>query len=131
MNVFSATGNLGQDCRKGEGGGTSVVNFSVAVKSGFGDRAKTMWIDCALWGKQAESKLPDYLTKGQQVAVSGELSTEEKDGKAYLKLRCNSVDLVGSKSDNGGQQQSYSQTAQQSRPQPQAGMDDFDDDIPF
>lgn len=125
MNVFSATGNLGQDCRKNEVNGTSVCNFSVAVKSGFGQYEQTLWLDCSLWGKAAESKLPDYLVKGQQVAVSGELSTQEKDGKTYLKLRCNSVDLVGGKSE----------VAQQSNPaqQGQAATvdDDIDPDVPF
>lgn len=133
MNVFSATGNLGQDCRTNEVNGTAVVNFSVAVKSGFGDKKQTLWIDCAQWGKAAEGKLPEYLVKGQQVAVSGELSTQEKDGKTYLKLRCNSVSLVGGKSDSAPSQskpepQQSATTSGGSMPEP---SDDFDDDIPF
>lgn len=134
MNVFSATGNLGQDCRKNEVNGTAVCNFSVAVKAGFGQYEQTLWLDCALWGKAAESKLPDYLVKGQQVAVSGELSTQEKDGKTYLKLRCNSVDLVGGKSDNQ-QSQSSQPVPQQPAPANSGKMpepvDDFDENIPF
>lgn len=132
MNVFSATGNLGQDCRTNEVSGTAVVNFSVAVKSGFGDKEQTLWIDCAQWGKAAEGKLPDYLVKGQQVAVSGELSTQEKDGKTYLKLRCNSVSLVGGKSDAAPAKSqapaSQPQATGSKMPDP---VDDFDDDIPF
>ena len=111
MNVLTITGNLGKDCRKGDVGGTSVLNFSVAMKSGFGDKAVTIWVDCALWGKQAESRLSDYLLKGQQVAVSGEMGTREHDGKTYITMRVNSIDLIGGKSDNQGQQQ------QQSAPQ--------------
>jgi len=132
MNVFTVTGNLGQDCRTNEVNGTAVCNFSVAVKAGFGQFEQTLWLDCALWGKQAESRLPEYLVKGQQVAVSGELSTQEKDGKTYLKLRCNSVDLVGGKSESGGGQ---SQPASSGPSQPASGSsepaDDFDDDLPF
>ena len=125
MNNFSFTGNLGKDCRVGEAGGTAVVNFAVAVKSGWGDKQQTIWIDCALWGKQAESKLKDYLVKGQQVAVSGELGTREHEGKMYLTLRANSVDLVGGKSDSA--------PAATATPTPSAPkQDDFDDpDIPF
>jgi len=135
MNVFSFTGNLGQDCRTNEVNGTSVCNFSVAVKAGFGQYEQTLWLDCALWGKRAESRLPEFLVKGQQVAVSGELSTQERDGKTYLKLRCDSVDLVGGKSDGGGQSQSAPKQSEQSE-QKQGGampepVDDFDDDIPF
>lgn len=134
MNVFSFTGNLGQDCRTNEVNGTAVCNFSVAVQAGFGQYEQTLWLDCALWGKQAESKLPQYLVKGQKVAVSGELSTQEREGKTYLKVRCNSVDLVGGKESGGGgqsqpAQQQQTQNAQQgSGPDP---VDDFDDDIPF
>jgi len=128
MNIFSATGNLGKDCRKGNAGDTAVVNFSIGVKSGFGTKEQTLWIDCALFGRQAESKLADYLVKGQQVAVSGELGTREHENKVYLTLRVNSIDLVGGKKDS-----SSSPAPQQSRPQPQApAQDDFDaDSIPF
>jgi len=104
VNNLCATGNLGSDCRINQVSGTTVCNFSVAMKSGYGDRAQTLWLDCALWGKQAESRLPEFLKKGQQVAVSGELSTREHEGKTYLQLRCNSVDLVGGKGDSGGGQ---------------------------
>lgn len=135
MNVLSATGNLGSDCRINQVSGTTVCNFSVAMKSGYGDRAQTLWLDCALWGKQAESRLPEFLKKGQQVAVSGELSTREHDGKTYLQLRCNSVDLVGGKGDSGGGQQA-SPAAAQSQQQPSASQSqppasDMDDEIPF
>jgi|SRR5690554_2843881 len=134
MNVLTATGNLGQDCKTNNVGGTAVCNFSVAMKSGFGEKAQTVWLDCSVWGKAAEGKLPEYLVKGQQVAVSGELSTFEADsGKTYLKLRCNSVDLIGGKSE-GGQQQPQPRPAQ-SAPDPTGQMpdpvDDFDDNIPF
>ncbi len=128
MNVFSFTGNLGKDCRKGTGS-TAVLNFGVGVKSGFGDKAQTIWIDCALWGKQAESKLSDYLLKGQQVAVSGELGTREHEGKTYLTCRVNSIDLVGGRRDESAPQQS--RPAQQPAAKPAPDYDSFDDDIPF
>lgn len=130
MNLFAATGNLGKDCRKGEAGGTAVLNFSIGVKSGFGDKEQTLWVDCALWGKQAESKLADYLVKGQKVAVTGELGQREHEGKNYLTLRVASIDLCGGKSEGGSQA-----APQQSKPAPSQqgtnGPDAFDDDIPF
>ena len=135
MNNLCATGNLGSDCRINQVSGTTVCNFSVAMKSGYGDRAQTLWLDCVLWGKQAESRLPEFLKKGQQVAVSGELSTREHEGKTYLQVRCNSVDLVGGKGDSGGGQQA-SPAAAQSQQQPSASQSqppasDMDDEIPF
>ena len=140
MNVFSFTGNLGKDCEVKSFGGSSVCNFTVAAKSGFGDKAQTIWLDCALWGKQAESGLVQYLTKGQQVAVSGELGSREHNGKTYLTLRTNNISLVGGKSEGGAPQQQQQQQARQQQqamqpaqqqPAQQEPNFDFDDDIPF
>ena len=54
---------------------------------------KTLWVDCAIWGKQGEGAVK-YLLKGQQIFVNGELSTREyeKDGvtKTSLSLKVNS-----------------------------------------
>lgn len=140
LNVFTFTGNLGRDCRKGNAGGTAVVNFAVACKSGYGQNEQTIWVDCALWGKQAESKLPDYLLKGRKVTVSGELGTREYEGKTYLTCRVNSLDLGA----DGGQQQGHQPQPQQAAPQqPVSGLNaqqpnphdqqspTFYDDIPF
>lgn len=133
MNVLSLTGNLGNDCRINQVSGTTVCNFSVAMKAGFGDKAQTIWVDCALWGKQAESRLPEFLKKGQQVAVTGELSTREHEGKTYLQVRCNSVDLVGGKQEggSGGNAQPVAQNNQPAQQQPSGGGGSMDDDIPF
>lgn len=129
MNIFSFTGNLVKDCRNGKAGNSSVCNFTVAVKSGFGQNEQTLWVDCALWGKQAESKLPEYLLKGQKVAVSGELGNREHEGKTYLTCNVNSIDLIGDKNAKQAPQQ---QAPQQSKTTPKAEPDfDFDDDIPF
>ena len=140
MNVFTFTGNLGRECRTANNG-TAVCNFAVAVKSGFGDKATTLWIDCALWGKQAESKLVNYLVKGQQVAVSGELGMREHEGKSYLTCRVSSISLVGGQAQggqSGANQPPPTQAPPQQRPANQnqhAPMAephiDFDDDIPF
>ena len=84
-----------------------------------------------VWGKKAESKLIDFLKKGQQVFVSGELTVNEyqaKDGttKSNLELNASIIDLIGSKKE-GGQQ------APQPRQAPANDLpyDDFDDSILF
>ena len=128
MNVFTFSGNLGNDCRTGNAGGQPVVNFSVACKSGYGDKAQTNWIDCALWGKRGES-LQQYLTKGQQVVVSGELGTREHDGKTYLTVRVNDVSLVGGKQQPAQPAPVQQQASPRQAPVQQAV--DYDDDIPF
>ena len=122
MNVWTFTGNLGNPCRVAQVSGTTVCNFSVAAKSGFGQSAQTIWVDCALWGKQAESGLVQYLTKGQQVAVSGEVGTREHDGKTYVTVRVNQISLVGGKLEpqQGGQQAPQQGYNQQQAPRQQA-----------
>ena len=127
MNSWSITGNLGGDVKVNNVSGTAVANFSVAVKSGYGDKAQTIWVAAALWGKQAESKLVDYLVKGQMVALTGEMSMREHDSKSYVQLRVNTIDLIGGKSDSGS-----APRQQQSSPAPQPAPDAFDDQsIPF
>lgn len=68
-----AVGRIGKDAElRYTQEGTAVSNFSLAVEVGWGERKKTLWLDCALWGKQADS-LTKYLTKGKMIAILGQL----------------------------------------------------------
>lgn len=131
MNVWNFTGNLGKDAdQRFTPSGDSIVNFSVAVKAGFGDKATTTWVRCAMWGKRGESVL-QYLTKGQQVGISGEASMREyeKDGQKHsiLEVRVNDLTLLGK---SEGLRQGKPAQSRQAAPQ-SGGMSDFDSDIPF
>lgn len=134
-NVFSFTGTVGRDAEvRATPSGQSVLNFTVANNIGFGDRQQTLWIRVALWGRRAEGSLQNYLKKGQQVFVSGELTQREyqaNDGstKSSLELNANVVDLVGKRNEQSSQQpqQNPQQTSQPSQP---SSLDDFDD-VPF
>jgi len=122
MNNWTFTGNLGKDCEvRTTQSGMTVCTFSVAVKSGYGDNAKTTWANCALFGKRAEGGLPQYLVKGAQVCISGEacLDEWEKDGvkNKTLKVNVDKLDLVGG---NTLAQQAPQQGFQQAPPQQQA-----------
>jgi single-strand DNA-binding protein len=112
MNCLCVSGNIGKDAVVRKAGEQSVAGFSLAMKSGYGEKAQTIWLDCSLWGKQAESGLVQYLKKGQFVVLSGELGTREHEGKTYLTLRVNDVTL-GGKSEQTNQQQQPQQQAQQ------------------
>ena len=119
MNVFTFSGNLGKDCEiKTTQSGATVCSFSVAVKSGFGDKAKTTWVRCSMFGKRAEGQLPQYLTKGQGVAISGEACLEEWNGNdgqvnKMLTVFVDKLDLIGDKRDQTPQQGYQQQTPQQ------------------
>lgn len=130
MNLLCMTGNIGGDAKVNNVSGTAVANFSVAMTAGYGEKKTTIWLQASLWGKQAESKLVDYLVKGQQVAMTGEFSMREYEGKQFPQLRITTIDLVGGKSDGGSSQP---KPQQQSKPAPQqsAPDDSFSDDIPF
>jgi single-strand DNA-binding protein len=147
-NVFSFTGACGNDAEvRYLPSGLAVLNVNVANNVGYGDRRQTLWIRVALFGKPAEGTLKDYLKKGQQVFVSGELTQREyraNDGttKNSLELIANIIDLVGKKNDTGFQQAQPSSPASNrtSSPAPiqppSGGHDNFndapyDDDIPF
>lgn len=132
MNVFTAVVRLGGDPeQRHTASGDSIVNFNAAVDSGFGDKKVTTWLRCNMWGKRGESVLP-YLSKGSQVAISGELSNREwtdKEGqkKLSLEVRINELTLIGGK--QSGQNNSPSET--QNSPKPKPSFDDLGDDIPF
>ena len=130
MNVFTFSGRLGSDAEvRYTASGTAVCSFVVANDTGYGDNKKTQWIDCVLFGKRAEGGLPQHLTKGAHVVVSGEVTLNtyaKRDGSqgASLQVRVNDVDLIGRK----GEQRQQREPAQQPASEPAA---DFDDDIPF
>ena len=132
MNNWNFTGRLGKDVEtRYLPNGDAVANFTVAVDFGFGDKKGTIWARCSMFGKRAESVSP-YLMKGQQVAISGELSEHkwtDKEGveRTTQEVRVSELTLVGGKSE-----------AQPSKPAPNGApakakskLDDFDDSIPF
>jgi single-strand DNA-binding protein len=135
-NVFSFHGTVGRDAEvRFSPSGVAVLNVTVANNVGFGDKKKTNWIRVALFGKRAEGKLVEYLKKGQQVFISGELTQDEykaSDGttKTSLELNANIIDLLGKNDSNQSSGHAERQTEPQQRPAP-ANDAPYDDDIPF
>lgn len=121
MKNITIAGRLGKDSTlRRTQDSTAVLSFSVAVDDGYGQNKKTLWFDCSVWGKRGEA-LEQYLVKGTAVAVSGDLSTREHEGKAYLTVRVDQVTMQG-----GGER------AEKPAAQPGASMRDvMDDEIPF
>jgi len=89
------TGNIGNDAEIRQAGNTSVCSFSVASsKKKRGGEETTTWVRCSLWGNRGETRV-QHLTKGKRVAVVGELSTREYNGKTYVELNVAEIDFMG------------------------------------
>ena len=89
MNVCIFSGRLARDPEVRTAGQNTVLSFSIANDTGYGDKKVTTWIRCSYWN---HDKLAQYLHKGDSVTVSGEISLHEYQGKANLELRVS--DLV-------------------------------------
>jgi single-strand DNA-binding protein len=132
-NDLNAVALVGRLTRDGElrytTGGAAVCRFSLAVnrrkRSGDGYEDEVSYIDCVHYGKSAET-VNQYLTKGRQVCVSGELrqSRWEQDGQSRSKVEvvAFSLQLLG-----GKEQEQRTPVAESAG----AGPESFDDDIPF
>jgi single-strand DNA-binding protein len=81
MNTVNLIGNLTYDIEIKQAGGTSVTNFTVAVRNPYKpDNAD--FIRCVAFGKTAEL-LNSYVKKGQKIALEGRIQTskfEDKEG---------------------------------------------------
>ncbi len=110
-------------------GGMAVCKFAIAVnrrrKDGEQWVEEANFFDVVVWGRTGET-INQYLVKGKQVAVEGELRQNrwEQDGKTHSKveINANNVQLLG-----GG--------AGGARPAPSAQdahgfPPDFEDDLP-
>lgn len=115
--------------------GTPVLSFTVAVDDGWGERKRTLWFDCSLFGKRGEP-LEQYMPKGTPVTVSGDLSTREYEGKTYLTVRVNEVTLQGGKQeDRQDSRPARQEQGMYDRDDPRTGggsyADTLNDDLPF
>ena len=130
MSNFKELVRLGKDATtRYTQAGKSVTGFSAAFDDGWGDNKKTVWLDCSGWGERYE-KVAQYLVKGAQVVVEGNIGTREHEGKTYITLTLSDLKLAGGKQD--AQQERHSQQRQPQRQQSEPPMDNFaDDDIPF
>lgn len=136
INKVIALGNLGKDPEtKFLPSGQAVCNFSLAVTASWKDKQtgeikeRTEWMNIEVWGKQAEA-CQEYLQKGSQCYVEGEMRTEkwqDKDGhdRWTTKIRADNTLFLGSRS--GAPNHDTSGKA----PAPEPKNDEFEDDIPF
>ena len=96
LNSCSFTGNLTRDAEVREVGESEVAAFAIAV-NGRKD-GEVLFLNCDLW---RPGKVAEYLTRGKQVAVTGQLKCREyeKDGQKRQAwgLDVRDLTLLGSK----------------------------------
>jgi single-strand DNA-binding protein len=125
MKVCTIIGRVTKDSQIQENERGGFLKFSVAVDDGYGASKGTIFFDV----DYNRTGIAQYVTKGKQVGVSGELKTREYNGKTYLSIRANDVKLIG-----GQQRQQVMHTEHE--PQRAAEGQTFtenqlDDEIPF
>ena len=77
INTFAMVGRLtGDAVYKAIGTDSSLLSFSLAQTRGWGDKQHPLFMPCKMWGKTAAT-LQNYMTKGQQVACSGNLDQDD------------------------------------------------------
>lgn len=120
--------------------GRELTSFTIAVntRTGAGREENTTFYRCTMWGNRGEA-IAKYVSKGQQLLVSGALSTrsyQTKDGaeRQSLEINVDDFSFVGSRrSQEGDAQSKATNTNEAVDAEP---VDDIDEpidlsDIPF
>ena len=131
MKNISIAGTVGKDAEtRTTQGGSNVTSWSIAV-NGFANGEKTTdWFDVSMWGKRGE-QAKQFATKGAKMAVSGEFSTREYNGKTYLQLNGSDFTPMGGGKQGGSSGGYDGGSSGGSGSQAPAPSRDLDDEIPF
>lgn len=125
---LTLAGSLGRDAEYKEGqNGRGRCQFSVAVNVGYGENRSTIWVDVTRWG-EGSMGLANLLRKGSKVAVTGEMSLREHNGKTYVQCRANNVTVLGTS--GAEQRKPVDPNNQELRREFAPHHDDLDDDLP-
>lgn len=145
MNSYQTIGRLTRDPEtKYTTTGKGITSFAIALDVGFGDKKKTIFWECKLWGERGET-FAKYVSKGHQVGIEARVEQEEWADKATQEQRKKLVLVVNDFTllSNGekGRCQSPPNTSQPPRKVAPAAQDDYGDgpitegmegdDIPF
>ena len=129
MNILILSGRVAADPeeRETKTSGQRYCKFPLAVKDTWTKRQRddgkdsAMFVHVVLWGTQGENAMK-YVTKGQQITVSGRLSIRHytnKEGREVYVTECvgttteygaSSKQKVGSSSGNDGSNDGYQKT---------------------
>lgn len=122
INSHSGSGNIGKPIElRHTGQNMAVVDLSVAMTVGYGQRQHTVWTVITVWGKAAE-RLAQYAKKGDMVVWSGAVynveeweRNGEKRKKHFFEIGASGqINFYsrGERDDSGGGQESSRQETQ-------------------
>lgn len=126
VNVVILAGNLTRDVElRTVGNQNNLATFGLAVTRKFRNRngeltEETTFVDCEAWGRTAEL-VAQYLQRGSSCMVEGRLKfhqwTDESTGqqRSRLKVHCEQVQFLGSRSSADGQHDSPNQHSQRAQ----------------
>ncbi|MFW6363369.1 MAG: single-stranded DNA-binding protein [Spirochaeta sp.] len=145
INTVVLVGRLVRDAElRVTAGGLSICKFSLAInrrrKQGDAWVDEANFFDVVLMGRQGEA-IQQYLTKGKQVGIQGELrqnrwQDEAGNNRSKIEIFATNVQLLGSGGGGGGSRGDSGSHAGSSGGYsdysgPSAGGSGFDDDVPF
>lgn len=139
---ITLVGNLGNDPEmRYTPSGVPVASFNLAVNKSWvnqeGQRQdKTLWFRVTAWRKQAET-VSQYLTKGRQVLVIGEIEEArpwtDRDGnqRASLEVTAQTIKFLGGRGDAPAGHEPAGAARPQESAAASGGAELRDEDIPF
>ena len=131
MNKYIGIGRITKDIElRTTNNNKSVAQFTIAINEGYGEEQRTNYIDCTVWGKQAEN-MSKYCSKGSLIAIEGRLQTgsyEDKEGtkRKTTKVVAESIQFLGNK-----KEENKEQVLEESDLFEEFGDEISDDDLPF
>lgn len=92
MNKFTVTGRFVKEHDlKYSQAGKAILNNSIAVQDGYGDKKQTYYFNIVVWDKLAEN-LAQFTAKGSKVLLAGKITQRNYENKEGNKV--NVIDLV-------------------------------------
>lgn len=94
MNKVIINGRLTNDVEvKANKNGTIVANFSIANNVRRGQEEKVNFVKCYMFGENVINALEEYLVKGCQVLLEGELQIDKVEDKTYTSLLVKRIEI--------------------------------------
>ncbi len=134
MHIGTFAGRVGRDGElKKLDSGRELLEFSLAVSIGWGDKKDTQWIKATVWGDRA-AKLAPYIRKGDAVTISGRITSRAynaKDNSLKSEIACDVLELTLQGSRDGAGDGTAKPAPAAAKAAPAPAPLDFDDAIPF